>query len=281
MTDTHPNSRPARYAPRPATATPRGSFVDELNLKHGPRAELGRFFLQAEQQLWQAGVTMRFATFDQLVDLNTQHFDSWYKLTHILDPRDNPAKPGEATCLIGYDANDQPMTSIAVRNLDLTNTTFKEEVESLRFFFGSSAGQMHGKHAARLTAPSAATQNEKAVYTGAYWLRPDFRQQSLSTIIPRIGRYYALTQWNADREISFGRRAFLDKRLSDAYGFVNVEPAMNYWIDGALVWDHVLVSTSRADMLSELSILVAGSIPTPSAISMHDSGRKNDALTGT
>ena len=49
---------------------PNTHFLDAARVVHGPADVIGRVFLKAEQALRERGITLSFASFEELVDVN-------------------------------------------------------------------------------------------------------------------------------------------------------------------------------------------------------------------
>jgi hypothetical protein len=110
---------------------------------------------------------------------------------------------------------------------------------------------------ATISAPTAATLNGASTYTGAYWVRPDMRSKGLSAVLPKLMRYMALTTWNSPVEFSLGRNQFLRPDVAETYGFEHIEPSFEFFIDDKLIWDGVLLWSTRDELISQLENILA------------------------
>ncbi len=64
-----------------------GSLIDQMTLVHGPRELLKRYFLIVDEALRARGIRLRLRTdFEQLVEINHQHRDSWPAFIPMFDP---------------------------------------------------------------------------------------------------------------------------------------------------------------------------------------------------
>ena len=68
-----PRTRGQLTAPGQLAASP--NFINELQLQHGPIAELGEFFLAANRAALQRGVTLSFAPLFDLIVVQRLLFD--------------------------------------------------------------------------------------------------------------------------------------------------------------------------------------------------------------
>jgi hypothetical protein len=48
-------------------------FLQSFRIEYGPPGLLGRFFLNADQRLKERGVTLGFASFDELAEVHARH----------------------------------------------------------------------------------------------------------------------------------------------------------------------------------------------------------------
>ncbi len=266
--------------PRHADAGFAPSFLDDVKITFGPRAQLGRYFLAAEKHLADHGIRVQFAAFDAIARLNAEHRQSWDMLLPMLDPAQNPVHPEDAIAFLAYDEAGRVVSSMAARLYDFGGTTFRDAVESLQFYYGPGADQMRSRVQSSICAPTAATMTGRAAYLGGYWLRPDVRAQGLSTILPKLMRYIALTRWNADLEFSFGRDKFLRPEIAKTYGFEHVERDFEFHLDGRLIWRGVLVWSDRDELLSQLAALVAANVSTRRALPLDRGSRQQKPATG-
>src|ERR1700704_999656 len=73
--------------PRSARAAPRPPMITEIEVDHGPRDLLGRFFLKADTAARERGIALSFGTFDDLVEANARNTSSWHPLIPLFDPK--------------------------------------------------------------------------------------------------------------------------------------------------------------------------------------------------
>jgi hypothetical protein len=187
---------------RPKTSS-RGDFLDRLEIRYGPVAMLGRFFLRAEAELRERGLTLWWGSMEELLRTNQSNPDSWRPLVPVFDHRYFPHSPKNCFCIFGRDARGRVVATHAARLFDWSGTTFHEEATSLRLFYSDPEHMKAPGETCEVTAPSARTVTGPTIFSGAAWYHPDYRGCGLSAILPRIGKAYALTKWPADRIVSF------------------------------------------------------------------------------
>src|SRR6187200_2390191 len=86
--------RAARGAPPRKAASPAGTahpphpkLITDITVESGPVDLLGRFFLKADTAARRRGVTLSFATFEELIEVNRRNSDSWKRIISMYDPR--------------------------------------------------------------------------------------------------------------------------------------------------------------------------------------------------
>lgn len=183
------------------TETTTASFVDSLHFKRGPRGKLGRFFLDAEARLAEHGITLRRASFADLLDVHLANTDSWRALVECFDVRLRTVDPDTSACFIGYDMAGIPVTCIAVKAEDLGQRTVRSAFEDLSFLYGENADAWRDRVTVRLPAEAAGRLRGHVVYPGAFWVHPSRRGGGFGYILPEIARFYALSLWPCDYEI--------------------------------------------------------------------------------
>jgi hypothetical protein len=231
----------------------RRSFLDDIEIMHGPRGELGRYFLRLETMLAQYGLAARLGTLADVARTNVENRESWGQLVPMLVPAEHPVASGASLGLIVSDRKGQTVSTMAARLFDFTGSTLSREIDTLAFYFGPRASEMRGRVRSTITAPTACVLAEPALYLGGFWLHPRVRGRGLSSIVPHLMRYIALTTWDYRVEFSLGRNKFLRPDVSDTYQFAQMEPRFDFHQDGALVWDGVLLWSTRDQLLERLT----------------------------
>lgn len=226
---------------------------DQITLRHGPREQLGRFFLEADKAARDRGVFLSLSTdFELLREVNRMNLKHW----HGLAPSFDSAYGIDASCgywLIGRDADGNIITTQAAHYYEMGTETLADYLTSLRLFYKTPDTHKRPGESCSVTSPSAATITGRVVFSGSTWIHPDYRGRSLPKILPRISRALALTRWDTDFTISLVSMALVEKGVAAAYGYDRIEPGVE-WLGsavserylGALVW------MSRAELLADL-----------------------------
>jgi len=186
-------------------------LIDQVTLAHGPRELLKRYFLIVEEALRARGIRMRFRTdFEQLVEINHQHRDSWPAFIPMSDPAHATLRIDDSFWVEGVDETGCPVVTHAGRLYDWEDTTLEAELTSLRAFFRDPEPHLARGDAIRVNAPAAKRIRGRVMGGGAVWVRPDHRGKGLATLVPKVSRAYALTRWNI-----LGNWAVMEPRIRD------------------------------------------------------------------
>jgi hypothetical protein len=221
---------------------PRASFLSQIEVKYGPVSILGRFFLKADAAMRARGLSLEFASLAELVSTNEANSDSWRPLLPIFDDNFFDASPSNSFCVVGRDKGGRIVATHAGRLFDWPETTFYDEAASLRLFYREPDEMKLPGEALEVTAPSARTVTGATIFSGAAWYHPDFRGCELSTILPRVGKAYALTRWPAKTIVSFMAEEIYARGFAPRFGYDNV--------DWSVDMKNTRVGTLRAALVS-------------------------------
>ncbi len=174
-------------------------FGKRMSYRYGPKKLLQQVFKTAEESLKARGVELRYATFKELNEINVAihkaNPESWRLLLPIFDPARAGFSEASGICLFGYDSRGEIVLTQAVRRMNWKNTDFHEEASSMRLFY-KDPEEMRGPRESITVDASAAKHISGLIsYTGAHWVRPDFRGRGLTAITPCIARALAIERW--------------------------------------------------------------------------------------
>ncbi|WP_213285402.1 hypothetical protein [Bradyrhizobium sp. sGM-13] len=200
-----------------------GRLPAHLKIKYGPVDLLGRFFLWADTAARDRGVTLSFASLQDLVEANKANSDSWRPLVPVFDEALGGVTPETAFVLIGRNTHGEVVATQAARIYDWPETSLKDEATSLRMFYADSAAAFARGDRCEITAPIAKKITGRVVFSGGIWYRRDFRGKDLGTILPRISRAYAFTRWNSDFTIGMLGDGVIAGGLAERAGYTKVE----------------------------------------------------------
>jgi hypothetical protein len=237
-----------------------GRVPASLKITHGPVGLLGRFFLMADTAAREQGVTLYFASLQDLVDVNRANSDSWRPLVPLFDPVLGGITAETGFAILGRDKDGQVVATQAARFYDWTNTTLLEEARSLRMFYADPEAAVARGDRCDVTTPVAAAIAGRVVFSGAGWYRRDYRGKGLARILPRISRAYAFTRWNGDFTISLMADAVVAGGMADRTGYTRIEPSCVHLVASPLgALRCALVWMPRQEMIDDLETVMASS----------------------
>jgi hypothetical protein len=199
------------------------SFIKCVTVDFGPSELLGPFFIEADAAARRAGVFLTIGDFSELVAVNRANRDSWVPVIPLFDPHNGPLSQEQAFCLIGRNATGETVATHAVRLYDWPRTSFTEEAESLRLFYADPVGMKLPNETCRVSAAAARGVTGRVAYSGAAWVRPDYRGRSLALVLPRVAKAYAFTRWRPDFIVSWMTEAAYKRGLIDHVGYTTVD----------------------------------------------------------
>jgi hypothetical protein len=200
-----------------------GRLPAHLKIKYGPVGLLGRFFLWADTAARDRGVTLSFASFEDLIEVNKANSDSWRPLVPVFDEALGGVTPETAFVLIGRNKHGEVVATQGARIYDWPETSLKDEAASLRMFYADPDAAFARGDRCEITAPIAEKISGRVVFSGAVWYRRDFRGKELATILPRISRAYAFTSWNSDFTIGLMTDAVIAGGMAERVGYTKLE----------------------------------------------------------
>jgi hypothetical protein len=231
---------------------PIGRLPNEIRVNHGPRELLGRFFLEADRDAQDRGVTL-YLSYDlnRLTEINERNRSTWAPLLPVFDPTLNNISPGSSFLIEGRNPAGDVVATQAARLFDWTGTTLKAELETLRFLYQDPERHARPGERITVTAPTAERITGLVAISGGVWFHPDYRRRGLSKVLPRISRAYAHTLWNTDWSFGLVDPSIVERNLVKAYGYRNSEPLVQIR-NSRRDADAHLISFTAPEMLSEL-----------------------------
>lgn len=200
-----------------------GRLPTQLKVKYGPVGLLGRFFLWADTAARDLGVTLSFASLQELFELNRANSDTWRPLVPLFDEALGGVTRETAFVLIGRDKQGEVVATQAARIYDWPETSLKDEATSLRMFYADPDAAFARGDRCEIIAPIAEKITGRVAFSGGIWYRRDFRGKHLGTILPRISRAYALTRCNSDFTIAMMADAVIAGGLAERAGYTKLE----------------------------------------------------------
>lgn len=199
------------------------SLLEGLRIDYGPVDLLGRFFLKADAALRERGVTLSFATLDDLIEVNRRNSNTWRPLVTVFDPSFGGINDDNTFALLGRDRTGDVVATQAARLYSWTSTTFADEASTLGIFYPDPERQRLPDERIDVTAKSADRLNGQVAYSGGVWFRPDYRGRFLTGILPRISRAYAFTRWYTDVTTTLMAEQLVNKGVAERCGYTDID----------------------------------------------------------
>jgi hypothetical protein len=195
----------------------------QIAVMHGPATLMGRFFLKAEDAVRQRGLTLSFASMDDLLALNQCNRDTWLPLFPLFDPTVNDLTHRNAFCVLGHNQVGEPVAAQAGRLYEWGDTNLCNEAASLRMFYDAPNRSKNPNERCRVTAVAAKGVTGSVVFSGAAWYRRDYRGRQLVEILPRLSRAYAYMHWKSDLTITMMTEPVVRSGVFPKNGYRNIE----------------------------------------------------------
>lgn len=250
-------------------------LADQIAIRHGPRDLLTSFFRAADRAARERGVQLTLRQdLGALVAVNERERRHWYRISPLFDPAFSRISPANAFWIEGCNSAGETVATQACRGFDWTDTTLKEESESLRIFYADPARMAAPGETCVVTAPSADRITGWVAYSGSGWYRPDFRGRELSAILPRISRAYALARWGIEITVSFVEDVLIEKGVVARYGYRRIEHGITWRarvggdLGMAILW------MPRTELLADLHAFVSGTLQEISGPQRRHAGEK-------
>jgi hypothetical protein len=220
------------------------SLLDQIELRHGPVALLGRFFLLAEQAARERGVYLRLHTdMASLAEIYPEVLPGRrVPVLPIFDPAHSDLSPENAFWISGHDESGAVVATQAARFFNMTQSTVAREFVSLRPFFSQPEKHLAAGMRCLVDCPPANDITGRVVYSGCAVYHPKVRGQGISRILPRISRALAHSTWNSDYTISLLEPVLIAKDVHLSYGYsrhsrsIRLRGTNRGDVDSELVW---------------------------------------------
>jgi len=227
---------------RPQPQTPSNTdFLEAARVIHGPAHIIGRVFLKAEQSLRERGISLSFASFEELAAANRSNRETWRPLLPIFDPDFGDLNAGNSYCLLGRNSRGEVVASQGGRLYEWPDTNFFEEAASMRLFYPDPALPAPSSEGVLITAERTRQISGRVVFSGAGWYRPDYRKRDLGVIFSRLSRALAYTRWRTDATVTIMAEGVFKGGFADRAGYTN--------FDWALQLQNFAVGTVRTAVL--------------------------------
>jgi len=219
----------------------RRSILNDIVVERGPTDVLGPYFLHVELETRRRGVALEFCTPEQLLAANVDNRESWLPLVPMFDPKFGLIRSDNAFCVLGRNTKGEVVTANAILRYDWDATDFVDEATSLRLFYADPEKMRQPGEECIITTSRARCIRGSAAFSGAAWVRHDYRRRGLSELLPRFIKAYAAARWQLD--VIFGMMAESVERrgLARPFGYEQ--------IDWEAQWRNSIVGTLRLAIL--------------------------------
>jgi hypothetical protein len=231
------------------------ALIDVVDILHGPAVLLGRVFLIADQLVAQAGLRLELATMGDLLAANRLHEASWGPLVPALDESYSSIPEDSAFCLTCTQRDGTIVATQAERYYNLTDTTLASALTG-GIIFGPKQPSVSTDDACTTTAPSATILSGPLSYSGAIWVRPDYRQLRLAHVLLRASRALAYTRWATRYNIGLIKKESENSAVHQRYGYAHSEHEFCFWRNGSRFYDGLLLWMDAPEMEADFSDFV-------------------------
>jgi hypothetical protein len=181
-----------------STKEPRRRLPDQVTIEFGPSELLGRAFLVLDRTVRQRGVYLSISDdMSKLGEANLDNRKNWYALPPMFDATLGGVNRDNSFWISGTNEHGEIVMAHACRHYYWPDTSLADEMQSMRFFYPNPETQAAGEECIVDSEPPTRLTG-RVCYSGAMWVRPDYRGQNLAHIAPRLTRAYALTKWYPD-----------------------------------------------------------------------------------
>jgi hypothetical protein len=236
-----------------AQARPPASFISTVYIHHGPRDAVGRYFLEINGALVDRGINLEFGSFDELLNVNEENKSTWPPLVSTFNPRLNDLTESNSFCLLGRDAQGKVVATQAGRLFDWRASSFTEAAESMHLFYKNQTQSAYENESWRVTAPMGKDLRGMIAFTGAVWYHPQVRGLGLASLLPRLGRAYAFSQWAIDATIVLMSKSNHANGLHKRTGHVNFQEGIEARSSAYGDADFLLFWLTQAEIVREIT----------------------------
>lgn len=199
------------------------TLFSQITLSKGNFTLLGKTILAAEQMCQGLGVRLSFATAKEFLAVNEANRASWLPLASFFHPQFSTLTSENSVFILGRNSTGEVVACQACRFYDWEGSNFKEECESLRFWYDDPQSMKNPDEKTVVSALAARGTTGKVAYSGAAWYRPDYRGKGLVEYLPRLSRAYAAGVWGTETTITLMAENNVKKGVFPRNGYRNLE----------------------------------------------------------
>ena len=234
------------------------TIANQLLGDRGPLDLLRHFFNHAEACALSRGVTLRLGDFSELRKVNAANQETWFPLVPILDDQIGGAGPENGFCIFGHDTAGEIVATQAARVFHMKESTFEDEVKSLRLFYAEPESSRSDNERCEVTTDACGRVHGTVAFCGGVWYRPDYRGMQLSSILPRIARAGAFSRWQTNFTTALMGEGVIKGGFSKRNGFANIERSVKWFGSPRGDRSFVFGWMTTAELLHDLGAFLRG-----------------------
>lgn len=227
------------------------SFLQSFQITHGPVGLLGRFFLNADRDLREAGIELSFATFEEVADVQKDSIESWPLMNPMFDPAVAELRAHETFCIVGRKASGQIVATCSGKYLNATTRSFAEIVNA-GDFFSVRPERNDNNYQTRMVSALADKMHGHLGYSGGLWIHPDTRGLRLPATFCRLVTATMLTLWNVDYTLGLLDKKFIGSAYHKRYGYRHEEPTLTFTGNGKTLLEAMLLWMTADETVEDL-----------------------------
>lgn len=198
------------------------------------------------------GITLGFASFDEVTVVQRRNTDSWPLMNPMFDPGLADIPLSENFCLVGRNPAGRIIATCSGKYLDATARSFSEIVNA-GDFFSVRPDANTAKYAAHMTSSLADQMHGRLAYSGGLWMHPDVRGVKLPALFCRLVTATMLTLWNPDLVLGLLDYKLAGTNYHKRYGYTHDEPMLTFTGNGEVLLEAVLLWMTAGDTAEDLA----------------------------
>jgi hypothetical protein len=169
----------------------------------------------------------------ELVEANEQNRKDWSPLLPMFDPSLGGITTENSFWIRGVNDRGEVVLCHAARLYLWPETSLTEELETLRFFYPDPILQKKPAEHCIVESEAARGISGRVCYSGAVWVRPDYRGRGLAHLTPRLIRAYSLTKWYPDFSLGMVQmRNVTGHKAAETYGWRHIDSGIHWFGSG-------------------------------------------------
>ena len=202
---------------------------DQISVNFGPAEILGPAFLAVDRAVREQGVYLSVShDLEDLLDANKRNRKNWYPLLPMFDASVGGITPETGFWVRGVNGEDEVVAAHACRLYSWPKTSLIEEFRSMRFMYPDPEVQKNPGEECIVETEVIGELTGRVCYSGAMWVRPDYRGRNLASLIPRVTRAYALTRWYPNFIMGMVKSADMSRGAKQTYGWPRVDSGVRW-----------------------------------------------------